>query len=67
MDGECGVVRGWPWMGGVVWFVDGGPPSGVDGECVCVHGWGYMGNEEWTYWTNREWRKPQTKTSMNTY
>ena len=42
MDGECGVVRGWTWMGNVVWFVDGrgwgmwcGSWMGVDGECVC--------------------------------
>ena len=52
------------WMdvdGGGVWFDDG-----VDREGV--RSWmGYMGNGGWTYWTNREWRKPQTKTNMNTY
>ena len=55
MDGECGVVRGWVYMGNVY-----------------VHDWGYMGNGcdrgcrliengGWTYWSIREWRKPQTK------
>ena len=59
-------------MGNVVWFVDGrgwGRVSfddGVDREGV--RSWmGVYGNGGWTYWTNREWRKPQTKTNMNTY
>ena len=50
VDGGCGVVRGWGYIGN-----------------VCVHGWGYLGNGGWTYWTNREWRKPQTKKNMNIY
>ena len=56
--GNMVFVRGWPWMGNVVWFVDGG----IWGMGVFVDG-----NGGWTYWTNREWRKPQTKTNMNTY
>ena len=59
----CGVVRAWPWMGDVVWFVDGGRWG------RCVRGWGYMGNGGWTYWTNggwtyctdREWRNLKLK------
>ena len=68
--------RGWGrWCGS--WMdVDGGGVSFEDGVDMgmgiyinirCVRGWGYMGNGGWTYLTNREWRKPQTKTNMNTY
>ena len=56
VDWECGVFRGWTWMGNVVWF--------VDGECVCswmgymgngcVRGCRLMGNGGWTCWSNRE-------------
>ena len=41
VDGECSVVRGWTWMGDVVWFVDGarwGMCVFVDGEWVCSLG-----------------------------
>ena len=37
-EGECGMVRGWMWMGDVVWFVDGG----IWGMCAFTDGgiWG---------------------------
>ena len=41
--GNMVFVRGWPWMGNVVWFVDGG----IWGMGVFVDG-----NGGWTYWTN---------------
>ena len=58
-------VHGWGYMGNgcvrVSYMENGG---GVDREGV--RSWmGVYGG--WTYWTNREWRKPQTKTNMNTY
>ena len=50
----------------------------VDGEGGVVRGWGYMGNGcirgcrfmgngGWTCWSNPVWKKPQTKTNMDTY
>ena len=61
--------RGWgmwcgSWMdvdGGGVWFENGVDREGVRSWMGVYREW------RWTYWTNREWRKHQTKTNMNTY
>ena len=50
----------WTWMGNVVWFVDGG----IWGMCVFVDG-GIWGMEDRR--VESKWRKPQTKTNMDTY
>ena len=51
----------WTWMGNV--YVLG---WGYMGN-VYVRGCRLMGNGGWTYWSNREWRKPQTKTNIDRY